>query len=1790
MNKIFSLCASFLISFTAAAQVPANDNCSNAVLLTPSINSFCATTTAGTTVDATASAIPDCNGNFSKDVWYKFVATQTYHKIIVRDATLPYLTNLQLFSSADGSCSNLVSKDCTDNNGSGDSTTYKAYNLTIGGTYFVKVFSKIYYTETTTFNICVTSPPTNITKPVNDSCQNATILIPSPNANILAETNGTCVGATPGVADCYGRQSDDVWYKFQAIAGNHKVIVKGQDFLENYGIMEYRWDECNMYPNLGICVTSHSADSMVYSMKNLTIGQYYYFRVTTDADAANRAFTISVTTPVLPPNDECVDAQILVPHPDWAPTTGTTKEATTGENFYVDCNYSYTYDVWYKFTATKSSHQIRVKGADFVQRDGKIQFFTGDCNNLVSVGCTDTYDGDSIVYNAAGLNPGETYIFKVYSNNDIYKAPFEVGILSNNDDCESADSVTVNSDYRCLSVTKGATINATASSQSVCTGNADDDKWYKFIATGTELNTKLTPAAENGIDNAVMEIFSGDCTTLNSLYCVNNTTGSEAEEQLATGLTIGDTYYIRVYSYDDNAGKGDFELCISSPIPANDECISATQLIPGEQVCNTPTLGSTIGATQSAETACSGNADDDVWYKFAALSFKHRITLTPTVTNGIENAVLEVYSGNCGALNLVNCFISVNGMIDETSNNFTTSDTFYIRIHSYDYNSGNGDFTLCVSTGNEACGGAQTLTINPGTDCSTVTNGTTVINGTGLPSCTGTSDDELWYKFTATSSAHKIKVTPSATNGINDVVLEVLSGNCGALNNLYCVNNTSGSAPEEILLTNLIVGSTYFVRVYSYAAFEDAGDFDICVITPQEPPANDECTGAVNLNVIASTTCTNPVNGTTIGASQSMPACNQTTTTYSDDDVWYKFTAIGTTTHLAITPTEINGLFDPVIQLFQGNNCGEIGNYGSACYDNIPGTGAIDFWTQTQPGATYYFRIYSAANGTGQGDFTICAYFDGPANDDCSGAENVPVNNDNTCTLTTAGTTVYATSSNTPPGCTSQLGGTPDDDVWYKFTATATSHIITVTPTAVGGIDNVVLRMFEGNCNNFTYNTCINNTIGEYAESYAAQNLIIGNTYYFSVHSYINSYTSAGRGAFTICIKKKGTNDECTGALTIPVNDDVNCTNVYQGSTLGATTSPLPVGCGSLDVWYKFVANATSYNIAVTPPPGGGIINPVWELISGTCANLTSLGCQSQPFTYQNLTIGNTYYLRVASNYASGDFTICVKRQPVINDDCSGATNLSLGSDLCNATLYSDDTEFATTSIGAPAASCDGSTAIKDVWYKFTPASNGTINIEITNATGPIVTQILTGTCGSLTELRCASGTNITNFAVTANTTYFIRIYAAGAVSSFSIKAYLQPVVGAFDFEHTAYYTASGNVLTNSNQTLQSFNYSTAQPSHPLLTDGVYYPISNLSGKNIWMRVRHIASDPNGTGIGFNVTATASSPFRSNGFGGWWGFLYQFDIYQDANLDGCRSNTLNGLYPVNIVMESIETLSQPEWLMFENLNPESSNWILNSINFTGYNPGSNPGFSATNIPYPNPLPGGFTSTFPAASKNIYAIDLGGGSYAEFKMSANDVSQFKYGYEFSNSGGYQGIRLSFGTAVVVPLRLLNFDALKNKTTVQLSWQTTNEINCSHFIVQHSANGTTFSNIGRVEARNISGNNDYSLTDASPYNGVNFYRLQMVDIDGKTTYSSIIKIVFSGKNELQVYPNPAKNSITVSGLQTKGIIKIISSDGKLVNQIVVVANTSKIDVSTLAKGIYLLQYNGGEKMQQIKFIKE
>jgi hypothetical protein len=127
-------------------------------------------------------------------------------------------------------------------------------------------------------------------------------------------------------------------------------------------------------------------------------------------------------------------------------------------------------------------------------------------------------------------------------------------------------------------------------------------------------------------------------------------------------------------------------------------------------------------------------------------------------------------------------------------------------------------------------------------------------------------------------------------------------------------------------------------------------------------------------------------------------------------------------------------------------------------------------------------------------------------------------------------------------------------------------------------------------------------------------------------------------------------------------------------------------------------------------------------------------------------------------------------------------------------------------------------------------------------------------------------------------------------------------------------------------------------------------------------------------------------------------------------------------------------------------------------------------------------------------------------------------------------------MSFGQAyvdgtvdnVVTPVKLLSFTANKSGADVEVNWSTANETNNNYFNIQRSNNGTDFSNIAKVQGGGTSvSNQTYAYTDVSVPNTNLYYRLQQVDNDGKTSFSSIvlIKATKNGSLELTVYPNPA-----------------------------------------------------------------
>src|SRR5690606_6194414 len=128
--------------------------------------------------------------------------------------------------------------------------------------------------------------------------------------------------------------------------------------------------------------------------------------------------------------------------------------------------------------------------------------------------------------------------------------------------------------------------------------------------------------------------------------------------------------------------------------------------------------------------------------------------------------------------------------------------------------------------------------------------------------------------------------------------------------------------------------------------------------------------------------------------------------------------------------------------------------------------------------------------------------------------------------------------------------------------------------------------------------------------------------------------------------------------------------------------------------------------------------------------------------------------------------------------------------------------------------------------------------------------------------------------------------------------------------------------------------------------------------------------------------------------------------------------------------------------------------------------------------------------------------------------------------------YNNWSLTRWTAVnnVLPLVMLHFEAALQSNTVQLKWQTANEINTSYFNVQRSADSRNFTTVGIVKANNVSGINHYSYEDNSAgiFSQKLYYRLQAIDIDASSKYSEI-KVITIGnaKSGIRLYPNPVYN---------------------------------------------------------------
>jgi hypothetical protein len=177
-------------------------------------------------------------------------------------------------------------------------------------------------------------------------------------------------------------------------------------------------------------------------------------------------------------------------------------------------------------------------------------------------------------------------------------------------------------------------------------------------------------------------------------------------------------------------------------------------------------------------------------------------------------------------------------------------------------------------------------------------------------------------------------------------------------------------------------------------------------------------------------------------------------------------------------------------------------------------------------------------------------------------------------------------------------------------------------------------------------------------------------------------------------------------------------------------------------------------------------------------------------------------------------------------------------------------------------------------------------------------------------------------------------------------------------------------------------------------------------------------------------------------------------------------------------------------------------------------------------------------------------------------------------------GYKGTFSPFTileSNAMLPVRWKGVAAEKKDKSVVIKWATLTEQLTDKFIVQHSVNGKEWKNIGSVKA---AGNSiltkQYDWMHFMPEIGINYYRIQQIDLDGKYEYSAIVKLMINNTEiGMKILGNPVANGRLQLSVGAQQEVKLFSLDGKPMYQGLLQAGTNEIDVTAWPKGIYLLK---------------
>ncbi|MFT6333878.1 MAG: hypothetical protein ACJATI_000610 [Halioglobus sp.] len=1103
------------------------------------------------------------------------------------------------------------------------------------------------------------------------------------------------------------------------------------------------------------------------------------------------------------------------------------------------------------------------------------------------------------------------------------------------------------------------------------------------------------------------------------------------------------------------------------------------------------------------------------------------------------------------------------------------------------------------------------------------------IDSDGSVSCVGGSGFTAWDWDVICLSCNPAAGTAAIGACTTGIMIDVNVTSVG--DGTVVITNDGGVASTTVTATGTVAVGPFAFSSTVTITLEHLTDPTCNVVLPALslpsacPPANDDCAGALPVTVNGDLACTSFTPGSienSTGSPEDPTACGGT----EDDDVWFSFVATGTS-HTIDLLNVANGTTDLYHSVWQGS-CGALTLLAGSCAD--PNNSSPSGMTI---GNTYYLRVYSWTSTGGQtSTFDVCVGTPPapPANDDCGGAFPVTVNPDLACGSTTPGTITFSTAS---PEDTGACAGTEDDDVWFTFVATATTHELSFI-NITGGTTDLYHSVWEGTCGGLTLlaGSCSD------PNSSSPAGMTIGNTYYIRVYSWTS--TSGQTSAFDVCV---GTNpppppeDNCMGAIVIPVTPDM-CTGITTGDNSGATDSnsdvppPPAASCSSYaggDIWFTLTVPASG-NVIISGANSDGCCSYLWyEVYSGTdCSTLVSIACSdtnsgsdnNDPSTYETsltgLTPASSIWIRAwdsSNDNGPGEFNFCayelsctaptvtIPADPIDNTNCPTTVDLSISIDALgdSGTL----TISAVDDMGNPAGTGGTTSAtgmftvtnipVPQTAWSIIIAHESNVTCDVT--LGPFILN-----CPPLNDYMCeAEAITIDAPQIPGNNAY--STFEANEVSGSCWISTTVPnsVWYSFVAPGSGLVEITTDFVTPLNDT-QIALYTTTDCSD--LLDAVEWDCDEDGGD---------------TGDGWNsYMETSGAPLTGgdtyyvqvDGYAGGIGmFEIQVNELPPAN-DDCGTAAVLANGTTGSLINQYFAASTPSALAAEACDVGSTSTpadVWYSINTDA------DGGNLIVIVEPGPNSDVVVAIYNACGDAVpeQCVDLGGnGGIETINFAANfkddkgnvsttrDANYFVRIYEKVASGepfeiGAQGEAL--------PIVLGSFEAKPEKRGNRVEWTTLSEINSDYVEVQSSPNGSMkWEPIGNVQTKGESLSKlNYELFDNNPYE-VTYYRLNAVDKDGKAELSHTINVKREDKlGRMSLSPNPTSSSIALQMVSTTdetGIVTVYEMTGKIVMSESINLrnglNTYSIDLNELNTGIYLFSLQTLEGVQVEKIVKQ